>query len=122
MADVPDFRSTTVEALAASVRSGERSARSLTDAALDRIEAGNVELNAFVAIDAEAAQRQADAIDERLAAGEDVGPLAGIPIGVKDLEDAAGFARPAGPSTSRIRPFWIEMPPRSPACAPQAVS
>ena len=54
MADVPDFRSTTVEALAASVRSGERSARSLTDAALDRIEAGNVELNAFVAIDAEA--------------------------------------------------------------------
>ena len=82
MADVPDFRSTTVEALAASVRSGERSARSLTDAALDRIEAGNVELNAFVAIDVEAAQRQADAIDERLAAGEDVGPLAGIPIGV----------------------------------------
>ena len=96
MADVPDFRSTTVEALAASVRSGERSARSLTDAALDRIEAGNVELNAFVAIDAEAAQRQADAIDERLAAGEDVGPLAGIPIGVKDLEDAAGFRTTRG--------------------------
>ena len=96
MTDVPDFRSTTVEALAASVRSGERSARSLTDAALDRIEAANVELNAFVAIDAEAAQRQADAIDERLAAGEDVGPLAGIPIGVKDLADAAGFRTTRG--------------------------
>ncbi len=96
MADVPDFRTTTVEALAASVRAGERSARSLTDAALDRIEAHDGTLNAFVAVDADAARAQADAIDARIAAGEDVGPLAGIPVGIKDLEDAAGFRTTRG--------------------------
>ena len=59
MADVADFRSTTVEALAASVRTGERSARSLTDAALERIAAHDGELNAFVAVDAAAARAEA---------------------------------------------------------------
>jgi aspartyl-tRNA(Asn)/glutamyl-tRNA(Gln) amidotransferase subunit A len=96
MADVPDFRTTTVEALAASVRAGELTARALTDAALERIDAHDGVLNAFVAVDGEAAQSQADAIDARIAAGEDVGPLAGIPIGIKDLEDAAGFRTTRG--------------------------
>ncbi|MEM9467100.1 MAG: amidase [Actinomycetota bacterium] len=96
MADVPDFRSITVEALAASVRAGERTARQLTDAALDRIDAHDAALNAFVAVDADGARSQADAIDRRIAAGEDVGPLAGIPIGVKDLEDAVGFRTTRG--------------------------
>ena len=96
MAEVPDFRSITVEALAASVRAGEHSARSLTDAALDRIDTHDGELNAFVAVDTDAARAAADAIDARLAAGEDVGPLAGIPIGVKDLEDARGFRTTRG--------------------------
>ena len=96
MADVPDFRSISVEALAASVRAGERTARSLTDAALQRIDAHNEILNAFVAVDGGEAQAAADAIDARIAAGEDVGPLAGIPVGVKDLEDAAGFRTTRG--------------------------
>ena len=95
-ADVPDFRSVTVEALAASVRQGERTALDVTDAALARIERDDPSLNAFVAVEADRAREEAAAIDARIAAGEDAGPLAGIPIGVKDLEDAVGFRTTPG--------------------------
>jgi len=91
-----DFRSTTVEALAGQVSAREVSARELVEVALERIDADNPVLNAFVAVDAEAARAEAARIDERLAVGEDVGALAGIPIGVKDLEDAAGFVTTHG--------------------------
>lgn len=91
-----DFRLTTVAALAADVAAKRTSARELTEAALARIEAVNPTVNAFVAVDAERALADAAALDERLAAGDDVGPLAGIPIGVKDLEDAAGFRTTQG--------------------------
>ena len=95
MADI-DFRRTTVAALADQVSSRERSARELTEAALARIDEVNPLINAFVALDGDRAMDEAAAIDERIAAGEDVGPLAGIPIGVKDLEDAAGFRTTQG--------------------------
>ena len=96
MTDVPDFRTVTVEELARRVREREVSAAAVTDAALERIERLNPQLNAFVAVDADDARAQAAAIDRRLDAGDDVGPLAGIPIGVKDLEDAAGFQTTRG--------------------------
>jgi Asp-tRNA(Asn)/Glu-tRNA(Gln) amidotransferase A subunit family amidase len=85
-----------VEVLAAQVSARAVSARELTDRALEQIERTDPRINAFVAIDAAGARRQAAAIDERLARGEVVGPLAGIPIGVKDLEDAAGFVTTFG--------------------------
>jgi Asp-tRNA(Asn)/Glu-tRNA(Gln) amidotransferase A subunit family amidase len=100
-----DFRTTTVVALAGDVAAGRTSARSLTEGALARIEALDPKVNAFVVVDAEAALRDADAIDERLAEGEDVGPLAGIPLGVKDLEDAAGLP------TSRGSAVYADGPP-----------
>ncbi|MFP3901340.1 MAG: amidase [Acidimicrobiia bacterium] len=86
-----DFRDTTVADLTARVSAREVAARELVTAALERIERLDGELGAFVAVDGEAALAEAAAIDERLAAGEDVGPLAGIPLAVKDLDDAAGF-------------------------------
>ena len=82
-----DFRTTTVAALAADVAAARTSARELTQAALDRIEELNPRVNAFVAVDGERALRDAVALDDRIAKGDDVGPLAGIPIGVKDLEE-----------------------------------
>jgi len=91
-----DFRRTTVTALAADVRAGRIGARELVTHALDRIDALNDTVNAFVAVDGEAALRVAAGIDETVAAGGDPGPLAGIPIGVKDLEDAAGFVTSHG--------------------------
>jgi aspartyl-tRNA(Asn)/glutamyl-tRNA(Gln) amidotransferase subunit A len=91
-----DFRTTTVAALADDVIAKRTSARELVGAALARIEEVDAKVNAFVAIDGERALADAAAIDARIAAGEDVGPLAGIPIGVKDLEDAAGFRTTQG--------------------------
>jgi Asp-tRNA(Asn)/Glu-tRNA(Gln) amidotransferase A subunit family amidase len=91
-----DFRTTTVAELAADVSAKRTSARELVGAALARIEDIDAKVNAFVALDGERALADAAGIDARLAAGEDVGPLAGIPIGVKDLEDAAGFRTTQG--------------------------
>jgi aspartyl-tRNA(Asn)/glutamyl-tRNA(Gln) amidotransferase subunit A len=76
---------------AEAVRRKERSAREVTQAALDRLASGNERINAFVHIAPELALRQADEVDARIARGEDPGPLAGVPIGVKDLEPAAGM-------------------------------
>jgi aspartyl-tRNA(Asn)/glutamyl-tRNA(Gln) amidotransferase subunit A len=91
-----DFRTESLADLAGRVRSKEVSARELTSHALSRIEALNPQVNAFVAVDGDRALAEAAAIDERVARGEDPGPLTGIPIGVKDLEDAAGFVTTHG--------------------------
>ncbi|MFO7279536.1 MAG: amidase family protein [Thermoanaerobacterales bacterium] len=91
-----DFRRTTVAALAADVAARRVSARELTAAAIDLVDRLDPELNAFVAVDADAALAEAAAIDERIAAGQEVGPLAGIPLAVKDLEDACGFVTSHG--------------------------
>ncbi len=100
-----DFRRTTVAALAADVAARRISARELVAVALARIEAVDPQVNAFVSVDADAALADALAIDERIAAGEAVGPLAGIPIGVKDLEDAAGFVTTQGSA------LYADVPP-----------
>ena len=102
--DVPDFRTVTVEALAAMVRDRALTAAAVTEHALERIEALNPVLNAFVALDADDARAQAAAIDERLDAGDEVGPLAGIPIGVKDLVNATGFHTSRGAMYTRNDP------------------
>ncbi len=101
MTTVPDFRSLTVEALAEQIRTGPLTAEAVTEAALDRIARLNPAVNAFVAVDEASARGQAVEIDRRLGAGEPVGPLAGVPLGVKDLADAAGFASIKGAAHRR---------------------
>ncbi|HWJ62482.1 MAG TPA: amidase family protein [Acidimicrobiales bacterium] len=91
-----DFRRHDIEDLAGRVRAGEVSSRELTQHALDRIDATNHEVGAFVAVDPERALAEAADIDARVAAGEELGPLAGVPIGVKDTEDAIGFRTTKG--------------------------
>ena len=91
-----DFRRTTVADLAQQVCDRTLSARETTTAALDNIERLDGDLGAFVAVDGEAALAEARAVDERIAAGEDVGPLAGVPLAVKDLEDATGYVTSRG--------------------------
>jgi len=68
------------------------------DHALASIAAHNPTINAFVAVDEGRARSAAEAVDAQVAAGVDPGPLAGIPLGVKDLEDAAGFVTTHGSS------------------------
>ena len=86
-----DFRHTTIEALVGEVRARRVSARELTEAALANIAATQPVLNAVCAVEPAVARAEADAVDARLARGDAVGPLAGMPLLVKDLEDAAGY-------------------------------
>ena len=90
----------TVIELAESVRRGERKAAELVDEYLGRIAEGNERLNAFVHVDADLAHAAASAVDEAIARGEDPGPLAGVPFGVKDLEHCVGM-----PTTFGSVPF-----------------
>jgi aspartyl-tRNA(Asn)/glutamyl-tRNA(Gln) amidotransferase subunit A len=100
-----DFRRDSIAQLVGLVRRKEASATEIATAALGRIEALNPAVNAFVALDGERALEQASAIDHIVQSGGDPGPLAGIPIGVKDLEDAAGYP------TSHGSPLWAHEPP-----------
>jgi Asp-tRNA(Asn)/Glu-tRNA(Gln) amidotransferase A subunit family amidase len=102
-----DFRRESVVSLAERVRNGDLSAASLVEHALSRIAASNPTINAFVAVDEARARAAADVVDAKVAKGLDPGPLAGIPIGVKDLEDAAGYVTTLG--------SWgfAELPPAS---------
>jgi aspartyl-tRNA(Asn)/glutamyl-tRNA(Gln) amidotransferase subunit A len=99
-----DFRSHRVVDLAAQVRAREVSARELTQAALDRIEELDPKLNAFVVVDGERALAEAATIDQRLDGEAGVGPLAGVPLAVKDLEDAAGYPTRYGTTLSSTEP------------------
>jgi Asp-tRNA(Asn)/Glu-tRNA(Gln) amidotransferase A subunit family amidase len=105
---VVDFRQETMRALAASVRRGERGARELVTQALERIEALDKRARAFVAVDGDRAMEQARAVDEAVARGEDPGPLAGVPLGVKDLEDAAGYVTTYGSAAMAHEPPAVE--------------
>lgn len=80
---------------AAALRAGTLTSRALTEAVLDRIAARNPALHAFTHIAADALA-QADRADALLAAGEDPGPLCGLPVAVKDLIDVAGQPATSG--------------------------
>lgn len=82
--------------IAESVRSGERKAIEVLDACLAAVAEGNDRLNAFVHVDEHLARAAAEAVDAKVAAGGDPGPFAGVPIGVKDLEDCAGMPTSRG--------------------------
>jgi len=64
--------------------SKERSAVEITQAALKRIEALEPKLHSFLCVTADRALSQAQAVDAKIATGEEIGLLAGIPIGIKD--------------------------------------
>ncbi len=84
------------EHLAALIRRKELSPVELMEASMRRIDELNPRLNAFVQLNAERGLAEARAQTERLARGDDLGPLGGLPLGVKELENAAGFRTTAG--------------------------
>jgi aspartyl-tRNA(Asn)/glutamyl-tRNA(Gln) amidotransferase subunit A len=84
-------RTWSVPALARAIRSGNLRATELLELCQKRTEARNDELRAFVYLDWAAARQAAEAVDAAVARGEETGPLAGIPFGVKDTEDCAGM-------------------------------
>jgi Asp-tRNA(Asn)/Glu-tRNA(Gln) amidotransferase A subunit family amidase len=96
--------------IARQVRDGSRSAREVVEVALAAAISSNDALNAFTSIDIEGARTRAEAIDRLVAMGRDPGPLAGVPIALKDLIDQAGitntkgsgFPSPPSPSSATV--------------------
>jgi aspartyl-tRNA(Asn)/glutamyl-tRNA(Gln) amidotransferase subunit A len=90
-------------AIADDVRSATVRARDVLEACLDRIERINPALNAFVFLDPARARAVADAVDASVAAGGDPGPLAGVPLGIKELESVEGWPDTRASTTRRDR-------------------
>lgn len=82
--------------IARRVRARELCPVEVVEECLRRIEEENPALNAFVALRAEQALAEARALAGAIASGQDPGPLAGVPIGVKDLEDVGGMVTSFG--------------------------
>ncbi|WP_305780774.1 amidase [Nocardia nova] len=89
---------------AAALRSGETTATRLVEQALAAADAHDAALGVYLSRFDERAVAQAARIDEKLAAGVPVGPLAGIPMGIKDI-----LAHSAAPTTAQslvLDPGW----------------
>jgi aspartyl-tRNA(Asn)/glutamyl-tRNA(Gln) amidotransferase subunit A len=77
-------------------RSGELSPVEVTQLTLERIEALNPTLNAFITVTSDVAMQAASRAEHELRASTDRGPLHGIPVALKDLVDTAGIRTTAG--------------------------
>jgi aspartyl-tRNA(Asn)/glutamyl-tRNA(Gln) amidotransferase subunit A len=97
--------------LAARYRQRTLSPVEATRACLGRIERLDGEVNAFVLVDPDAALTQAVAAETRLAAGEPLGPLDGVPVAVKDLLLTAGWPTRRGSLTIDPAQPWTEDAP-----------
>lgn len=78
-------------AMAAAIASGRLTATAVLEAHLAQIARVNPIVNAIVTLDADGARAQARAADAAVASGTPLGPLHGLPVAVKDLEDTAGM-------------------------------
>ena len=94
-----------IETLAQLVRAKDVSPSEVMEHTLSRVEALNPSLNAIVALDADAARAEAAEQTDRIATGDDLGPLGGVPFAVKDLENLAGFRTTGG------SPAYGDVPP-----------
>src|SRR6266702_1754611 len=90
--------------IAAAVISGAISARTVVDAALERVAARDGTLNAFTDVTGDRARHRAFIIDAERSAGRKQGPLAGVPFAVKNLYDVVGLPTRAGSAINRDRP------------------
>src|SRR6266478_2883251 len=106
----PDLAmSATLDGLSASeiaqaVASRKISALAVTEAALARIAKHNPVLNAFTDVTTDRARAKARAVDAAVMAGQNVGPLAGVPFAVKNLFDVRGLSTRAGSRINRDLP------------------
>ncbi len=96
------YRLSAVE-IARAIAAGEVTALQVTNEHLARIDAIDGKLHAFLHVDYEGAREQACAVDAKIAAGQTLGPLAGVPVALKDV-----FAQQDVPTTagSRILAGW----------------
>ena len=90
--------------IATAVRAGTRTARQVLEEHLARIAAHDGEVKAFLHLDGDAARAAADAVDLTIGKGQDPGPLAGVPVALKDNLCTRGVPTTAG---SRILEGWL---------------
>jgi AtzE family amidohydrolase len=89
--------------IAQAVTNRNMSALDATEAALARIARHDLVLNAFTDVTADRARAKARAVDTAIAAGQNPGPLAGVPFAVKNLFDVKGLSTRAGSKINRDR-------------------
>ncbi len=89
--------------LASSIASGDVSAVEVAQAHLNEIAAVDGDLHAFLHVDTDGALAAAKAVDARRAGGAELGPLAGVPLAMKDVVVTKGLPTTAG---SRILEGW----------------
>ncbi|MER6190731.1 Asp-tRNA(Asn)/Glu-tRNA(Gln) amidotransferase subunit GatA [Streptomyces cyaneofuscatus] len=94
----------TAAEIAAKIASGELTAVEVTEAHLARIDAVDEKVHAFLHIDREGALAQARAVDAKREAGEKLGPLAGVPLALKDIFTTKDMPTTVG---SKILEGWV---------------
>jgi Asp-tRNA(Asn)/Glu-tRNA(Gln) amidotransferase A subunit family amidase len=94
--DATELCFTPAVALARAIRARDLSPVELLDAVLARIEAVNPRINAYCTVAAETAREAARAAEARVARGEPLGPLHGLPVSFKDLTPTAGIRTTMG--------------------------
>jgi aspartyl-tRNA(Asn)/glutamyl-tRNA(Gln) amidotransferase subunit A len=99
-----DIAKLTISGIQAGLRAGQYSATELTTEALRFAAAENGKTNAYLLLSEERALAAARAVDTKLAAGEEPGPLAGVPIAVKDVISTRGVRTTCG---SRLLEHYI---------------
>lgn len=85
-----------IEQLARLVSTGEVTAVQLVEESLAQLSAQNDSLNVMISHDDDQARQQAEAVDRKIAAGESVGPLAGVPVAIKDCICTKGQTTTSG--------------------------
>ncbi|GAA0280133.1 Asp-tRNA(Asn)/Glu-tRNA(Gln) amidotransferase subunit GatA [Cryptosporangium japonicum] len=103
---MPDTELTHLTAtdLAAKIAAGDVTAVEVTRAHLDRIKAVDADVHAFLVLDEDGAIATAEAVDEQRTNGEPLGPLAGVPLALKDVVVTRGLQTTSG---SKILEGWI---------------
>jgi len=101
--DATDLTTKTATELARLIAAGEVSAVEVTRAHLDRIAATDERVHAFLHVDTDGALAAAEQVDAARAAGQPLGPLAGVPVAVKDILTTKGMPTTCG---SKILEGW----------------
>ena len=96
MVDKDDLTALTAIEAAERIAGGELSSAKYVEACLDRIEAIDGKVHAFIHLDRKEALRQAEALDERRRNGKTLGALHGIPVAIKDIFDTADYRTECG--------------------------
>ncbi|RKR07662.1 aspartyl-tRNA(Asn)/glutamyl-tRNA(Gln) amidotransferase subunit A [Kushneria sinocarnis] len=92
-------------------RTGKASPLEATRAALDRIDRFNDQVNAFVHVDREGAEKAARASARRWGQGQQLSPIDGVPTSLKDLTEVAGMPAREGSLTTTDTPCEHDAPP-----------